>query len=52
MPAIPLSHPPCLAIAIATALKGKVDAREIDVVGAYYDLDTGKVVFLKDSQAE
>ena len=36
----------------APTLKGKVDAREIAVVGAYYDLDTGKVVFLKDSQAE
>ena len=36
----------------APSLRGKADAREIAVVGAYYDLDTGKVVFLSDSQAE
>ena len=36
----------------APSLKAKVDAREIAVVGAYYDLDTGKVHFPNDSQAE
>ncbi len=36
----------------APTLKRKADALEIAVVGAYYDLDTGKVAFLEDAQDE
>lgn len=36
----------------APTLKGRTDAREIAVVGAYYDLDTGKVDFLEDAKAQ